>query len=459
MTNFNFSHISANGHIHMIGIGGISMSALAHMLKFFGYSVSGSDRGETEITKKLVAAGIDVKIGHSADNLSDAELVCFTAAIPKDNPELVKARSLGIPTLERAELLGELMKLYKYPVAVAGTHGKTTTTSMLSLILLEAGLDPTILVGGELPQIGGNYKIGAKDYLVFEACEYVESFLHFNPYFSVITNVEEDHMDYFTDIYHIISSFSSFARLNSPSGCIIVCSDDKNTATVVENIQIKTVKYGINGKNNDYFGENPHLTHDGKTNVKVYVRGEFALELNLSVHGDHNVRNALGALAAAFEMGIDKEAIKRGLEAFGGTKRRFEECGTFDGVRVIDDYAHHPTEIMSTLKTAKELTHGDVWCIFQPHTYSRTKAFLEDFAKALEIADRVIVADVYPAREKYDGTIHSCDLASLCPKAMFMNDFGAIERYVKKNVTPGDMVITMGAGDVFKIGKELVKGC
>ncbi len=446
-----------DAYIHMVGIGGISMSALAHMLKFFGYRVTGSDRTETDIVKRLTASGIDVCIGHCPEAICDPDLVCYTAAIPEDNPELVKAKSLGIPIMERAELLGQLMKLYKFPIAVAGTHGKTTTTSMLSLVLLEASLDPTILVGGELSQIGGNYKIGAKDYLVFEACEYVESFLHFNPYISIITNVEEDHLDYFTDISHIITAFKSFARLNSPDGCIIVCSDDKNTLTVVQNIEKRIVKYGLVGRNNDFYAENVHLNTSGKTELDVFEHGEFSIRLELAVHGDHNVRNALGAFAAARELGIEPQAIKRGLEAFGGTKRRFEKLGEVGGFTVIDDYAHHPTEIKSTLTTAKTLTKGDVWCIFQPHTYSRTKAFLNDFAEALSIADKVVLADVYPAREKYDGTIHSCDLAALMRNCAFINDFDAIKRYVLDRAKPGDLVFTMGAGDIYKVGKELIK--
>ena len=457
MKTISLSNLPANAHIHMVGIGGISMSALAHMLLFFGYRVSGSDRSETGIIKKLIEAGIDVKLCHDAKNISDPDMVCYTAAIPKDNPELVKARSLGIPVLERAELLGQLMECYKYPLAVAGTHGKTTTTSMLSLVLMEAGLDPTILVGGELSQIGGNYKIGAKDYLVFEACEYVESFLHFKPYISVITNVEEDHLDYFSDISHIITAFESFARLNSPLGCIIVCSDDKNAQTVVQNIENRIVKYGIIGRNNDFFAENIHVGAFGKTEMDVYAYGEKVTSLSLSVHGDHNVRNALGAFAVAWEIGIDAETIKRGLESFVGTKRRFEELGEVNGAKVIDDYAHHPTEIQSTLETAKKLTDGNVWCIFQPHTYTRTKAFLEDFAKALSIADKVVLADVYPARELYDGSIHSCDLAQLIKNVCYMNDFTAIEKYVKNNIKKGDMVITMGAGDIYKVGLNLVK--
>lgn len=457
MKTIDFCHSVDSAHIHMVGIGGISMSALAHMLKFFGYEVSGSDRSETETTKKLAAAGINVKIGHNPDNITTQDLVCYTAAIPKDNPELVKARSLGIPLLERAELLGELMKRYKYPIAVAGTHGKTTTTAMLSLVLLEADLDPTVLVGGELSQIGGNYKIGSNDYLVFEACEYVESFLHFNPFISVITNVEEDHLDYFTDISHIISAFERFARLNSPLGCIIVCSDDKNTQTVVQNVKKRIVKYGIIGRNNDFFADNIYFTKTGKTHMSVFAFGEHVIDLELSVHGDHNVRNALGAFAAAWELGLGAEEIKRGLESFGGTKRRFEHLGKFNGVMVVDDYAHHPTEIRSTLETSKKLTNGKVWCIFQPHTYSRTKAFLPEFAKALDIADHVVLADIYSAREKYDGSIHSCDLAALLENSTYMNDFSAIENYVKKNARPGDLVITMGAGDIYKVGNALIE--
>ncbi len=458
MNNIQLSNLPDNAHIHMVGIGGISMSALAHMLKFFGYRVSGSDRTETDIVRRLKHEGIDVHIGHDANAVKEPNLVCYTAAIPKDNPELVKAKSLGIPMMERAELLGQLMKKYKFPIAVAGTHGKTTTTSMLSLVLLEAGLDPTILVGGELSQIGGNYKIGKEDYLVFEACEYVESFLHFSPFISVITNVQEDHMDYFTDINHIITAFQKFTRLNSPLGCIIVCSDDKNCQTVVQNGEKKVVNYGIISKNNDFYAGNIEINRFGKTQFDVYVHGEFTVCVELAVHGDHNVRNALGAFAAAWQLGVDAESIKRGLESFHGTKRRFETLGEVKGFTVIDDYAHHPTEIESTLTAAKKIAKGDVWCVFQPHTYSRTKAFTEDFARTLSLADKTIVADVYPAREKYDGTIHSCDLVSLMEDGIYINDMDAIKRYILENVKPGDMVITMGAGDIFKLGYSLIEG-
>ncbi len=457
MKNFQLSTLPQHSKIHMIGIGGISMSALAHMLMHLGYSISGSDRTETPIVQKLAAAGADITIGHNADAVCDHDLVCYTAAIHKDNPELVKARSLGIPVLERAELLGQMMNIYKFPIAVAGTHGKTTTTSMLSLVLLEANLDPSILVGGELSQINGNYKIGREEYLVFEACEYVESFLHFHPYYTIITNVEEDHLDYFTDINHIITAFKKFTRLNSSNGCIIVCSDDKNSEIVVQNIETKVLRYGLISKNNDFYAENIRVNELGRCEFTVFAYGKEVAKIELSVHGEHNVRNALGVFALAWELGIDAETIKRGLESFCGTKRRFETLGSVDGITVIDDYAHHPTEIESSLKAARAVAKGDVWCVFQPHTYSRTKAFTKEFAKALELADYPIVTDVYPAREKYDGTIHSCDLVELMDKGIYINDFGAIKRYILKNAKPGDMVITMGAGDIFKLGYSLIE--
>ena len=455
MKTLQLSDLPEKAHIHMVGIGGISMSALAHMLKYFGYRVSGSDRTETKITKQLKDDGFDITIGHDPASITNPDLVCYTAAIPQNNPELVKAKSLSIPVMERAELLGQLMKKYKFPLAVAGTHGKTTTTSMLSLVLLEAGLDPTILVGGELSQIGGNYKLGKENYLVFEACEYVESFLHFNPFISIITNVEEDHLDYFTGINHIISAFEKFTRLNSPDGCIIVCSDDKNCQTVVQNSDKKVLKYGIIGKNTDFYADNIHTDSQNRTVFDVYAHGKKATQIALFMPGEHNVKNALGAFAAAYELGIDPDTIRRGLESYLGTKRRFESIGEVQGIKIMDDYAHHPTEIESCLKAAKSIATGDVWCVFQPHTYSRTKAFTSDFAKALSLADKPIVTDVYPAREEYDGTIHSCDVVSLMKNGIYMNDFGAIERYILKNAKPGDIVITMGAGDIFKLGYKM----
>lgn len=457
MNGFNIKNLASGSHIHMIGIGGISMSAIAHMLLSLGFSVSGSDRTKTNLTDKLEKLGVKVYEGQSADNIESPQLVCYTAAISEDNPELCRARENGIPCLERAELLGQIMTMYRYPLAIAGTHGKTTTTSMLSLIILSAKLDPTILVGGELPQIDGNYRIGGREYLVCEACEYVESFLNFKPFLSIITNIEADHLDYFGNLSNIIASFEKFARLNSPLGHIIVCSDDKNALSVVQNIESNVKKYAIYDKNADFSADYIKKNEMYGNSFDIIHNGEHFLSVDMRVSGEHNILNALAAAAAAYCLGIDKEAIKEGLESFTGTKRRFEKLGEVDGITVIDDYAHHPTEIRATLTTAKAMDYNNVWCIFQPHTYSRTRSLFDEFVDVLPMADKLIIADVYSARERYDGSVHSCDLAVKIDKAVYMNDFGAIKRYVLKNAKAGDLVLTVGAGDVFKIGRALVE--
>ncbi|MBE5040460.1 UDP-N-acetylmuramate--L-alanine ligase [Ructibacterium gallinarum] len=455
MHQFSMSQLKPGAHIHMIGIGGISMSALAHMLLDFGYQISGSDSKASALTDSLSALGASIQIGQSAENIQNPDLVCYTAAISESNPELRKARTLNIPVIERAELLGALMELYKYPIAVAGTHGKTTTTSMLSLVLLAADTDPTILVGGELPQIGGNFRLGSKNYLPFEACEYVESFLHFKPFLSIITNVEEDHLDYFSDINHIISSFQKFARLTSPNGCIIVCSDDKNLQKVVQNVDKKIIFYGLDDKNTDFTAQNIKINQDGFPEFTIIKQGLPLVDISLRVAGEHNILNSLAVTAAADFLGLPISAVKEGLESFTGTKRRFEHIGTVNGCDIVDDYAHHPTEIKVTLHAAQQMHYNDIWVVFQPHTYSRTKSLLHEFAEALPIADHVIITDVYPARETYDGTIHACDLAALIPGSIYMNDMDAITRYLKQNLQKGDLIITMGAGDVNKIAQKL----
>ncbi len=456
MSEFKISQLPQGAKIHMIGIGGISMSALSNMLLHFGYRVSGSDSRATALTDDLVAKGATIHIGQRAENIKDPDLVCYTAAISRDNPELAAAYAMGVPTIERAELLGALMELYKFPIAVAGTHGKTTATSMLSLVLLAADTDPTILVGGELPQIGGNFRIGKQDYLPFEACEYVESFLHFKPYLAIITNVEEDHLDYFSGIKHIISSFEKFARLTSPLGAIIVCSDDKNACEVVQNVDKKVIKYGIEDANAEYSAQDIVYHKDGCAEFSVVRRGEKIVSVKLKVPGRHNVLNALAVTATADFLGLEMSAVKSGLEEFGGAKRRFDRLGEVNGCVVIDDYAHHPTEIRTTLEGARKMTENQLWVTFQPHTYTRTKTLLDDFAEVLQLADRVVICDVYPAREKYDGTIHSCDLAIKIPNVVYMSDMNAVERYLRANVGKGDVLITMGAGDVYKIGYGLV---
>lgn len=458
MINFSVSDLADGAYIHMIGIGGISMSGIAEMLLNFGYKVSGSDMKASNLTERLEQGGADIFIGQSAGNIKNPDLVCYTAAISEDNPELMAARAKGIPTIERAVMLGALLEKYKYPIAVAGTHGKTTTSSMLSLVLLAAKKDPTILIGGELKQIGGNYHIGGSDYLPFEACEYVESFLHFKPFVSIITNIEEDHMDYFKDLNHIISSFVKFASLTSDNGCNIVCIDENTTDSIVQNVEKRLITYGLNNKNADYTAENIKFSKDGKPLFDICHKGQKLVSVSLSVAGNHNICNAVGVAAACDFLGIEPEYIKIGLQEFSGAKRRFDRLGkTENGTDVVDDYAHHPTEIKTTIETAQRMGYNNVWVVFQPHTYTRTSAFLEKFADALKIADRVMIADIYPAREKYDGTIHSCDLAALIPGAVYMNDMKAMQRYILENANPNDLVITMGAGNICELGYDLVK--
>lgn len=457
MQAFNMSQLKPNSYVHMIGIGGISMSGLAHMLLDLGFKVSGSDAKASNLTDDLSSSGATIMIGQNAENIQNPDLVCYTAAISKTNPELLKAQSLNIPVIERAELLGAIMELYKYPIAVAGTHGKTTTTSMLSLVLLAADKDPTILVGGELSQIGGNFRIGKRDYLPFEACEYVESFLHFKPFLSIITNIEEDHLDYFKDLNHIISSFGKFASLTSPLGRIFVNSDDNNAVKSVQNIQKNVVFYSIRDKNSDYRATNIIYNDNGFPSFTVIRKDKEPLEIKLSVAGEHNVLNALSVIAVADFLEIPTEAIQKGLSEFSGTKRRFEKIGRYNGCDIVDDYAHHPTEIKATLSSAKAMKYNKIWTVFQPHTYTRTKSLLKDFAEVLPLSDKLIIADIYPAREIYDGTIHSCDLAFMIDKAIYINDLDAIVRYLKENIEEGDLVIAMGAGDVNKIAYKIVE--
>ena len=455
MHRFSISDIKPGAAVHMIGIGGISMSGLSGMLLDAGYKVTGSDAKTSPIIDELIDKGAEIAIGQSADNIKSPDLVCYTAAIAQDNPELVRARELGVPVIERAELLGAVMELYRYPIAVAGTHGKTTTTSMLSLVLLAAETDPTILVGGELPEIGGNYRIGKKDYLPFEACEYVESFLHFRPFLSIITNVEEDHLDYFSDINHIISSFQKFASLTSPEGGIIVCYDDKNACKVVQNSQQKIMYYSYEDEKADYYAKNITISDEGYPKFDIMQGERKVLSLQMHVAGRHNILNALAVTAAGEFLKIDRRAIKRGLEMFKGTKRRFEKIGFYHGAALVDDYAHHPTEIKTTLASAKKMPYDRVVLAFQPHTYTRTKALLDYFAEVLPMADKVLIADIYAAREKYDGSIHACDLAAKIPGCVYINDLEAMTQYLKKELREGDLFISMGAGDICKVAYAL----
>ena len=448
-------------HVHFIGIGGISMSGLAHILIARNFTVSGSDSHESDLTDALEKEGCKCYYTQEAGNIHpDYDLVVYTAAISDTNPELTRARSLGIPTISRAELLGQLMTNYRVAVNIAGTHGKTTTTSMLTDILLAAECDPTVSVGGILHSIGGNIRVGKSDIFVTEACEYTNSFLSFHPTLNVILNVKADHLDFFKDLDDIRHSFKLFTEKLPDNGTLIISSDIENYEYFYSEKNCEVITFGSNPENSDYSASD--ITYDelGHCTYTLLINNKPSGTIHLNVPGIHNVYNSLAAVAAAAKLGIDTDTIKRGLAGFTGTDRRFQKKGTFNGVTVIDDYAHHPDEITATLGSAEHYPHRKIWCVFQPHTYSRTKALLNDFAKALSGADSVVLADIYAAMEKDTLGISSADLKAAVEKlgkeCYYFKSFEEIEKFLLKNCINGDLLITMGAGDIYKVGEALI---
>lgn len=457
----DFAHIdfSTARHIYFIGIGGISMSALARILVQKGINVSGSDIKESELTKKLEGEGIEVKYTQVAENITpDIDHVVYTAAISKDNPEFKKAQELNIPLVNRASLLSDIMKGYKYSIGVSGTHGKTSTTSMLSHILIEAKKDPTISVGGMLPLIGGNLKIGKEEFFLTEACEYTNSFLELSPNVEVILNIEADHLDFFKDLDDIRKSFKKFIAKLDDNGILIINEKISNKEELLDGFSGKVYSFGlgkgyVNAKNINY-------DFEGKAEFDLYVEDKYMGKIKLSVYGEHNILNALAAIATGMALDISLEDIKRGLEGYGGVHRRFEIKGTVKGLTVIDDYAHHPGEIEATIEAAKKLKYKRLCVVFQPHTYSRTKALLEDFARVLSKADLVVLADIYAAREKDTLGVSSKDIETLInkksQKAYYFPTFDEIESFVLSKLDKGDICITMGAGDIYKLGEDIL---
>ena len=446
--------------IHFIGIGGISMSGLAEILLSEGFKVSGSDMKSSELTEHLASLGARISYPQSADNIEEPDVVVYTAAIKPDNPEFRAALIKGIPMMPRAELLGELMNNYEDAINVAGTHGKTTTTSMITEIFMEAKADPTVTVGGILDSIGGNIRVGGSKYFIAEACEYTNSFLSFFPTTAVILNIEADHLDFFKDIDDIRNSFKSFIKRlpQDERGFLVFNGDIRDKEFFLSDIKCRTVTFG-HGKENDFTAENISYDAFARPSYDLIIRGEKAARIELGVTGEHNVYNSLAAIAVALNADIDMECIKRALKRFSGTERRFQIKGEVNGFTVIDDYAHHPQEIEATLRAAKMYPHRKLWVIFQPHTYSRTKALLDDFAKALSLSDEIILTDIYAAREKNEVGISSEDLAEKIrlngKNVNYIPAFSDIERFVLKNVQKGDLLITMGAGDVVNIGENL----
>lgn len=451
---------SSNKHIHFIGMGGISMSGLAEIMHDRGYTISGSDMKSSLTLSHLQNIGITTSTSHSSHNINDSiDLVVYTAAISIDNPELIAARASGIPCVSRAEFLGKMMQTYKYPICISGTHGKTTTTSMLAETFISAGLNPTITVGGILKSIKGNIRNGGEEYFITEACEYCDSFLNFFPKIGVILNLEEDHMDYFKDIHQIRDSFTKFGTLIPWDGYLAINGHIDGIDALIRNMICKVETFGLDSSF-DWYAENVTFNDQACASFDVYYKGTHKGHIQLHVPGTHNVLNCLSVCAVSHFVNIGIESINLGLSLFTGADQRFELKGKVHNITIVDDYAHHPTEIAATLEVAKAFPHNRLFLVFQPHTYTRTKAFLDDFAKSLCRADTIIITDIYAAREKNPGDIHAEDIVNKiqgCGKdALYLADFGEIADYLLENCVPGDLVITMGAGNVNQIADILL---
>lgn len=446
-------------HVFFIGIGGISMSGLAKILLHNHFTVSGSDMKESDILTDLRQSGIEVFVPQDGSGLSrDLDYIVYTAAIHPDNPEFIKAKSLHIPMISRADLLGQIMDSYARSIAVSGTHGKTTTTSMLSQILLEGQTDPTISIGGFLDAIHSNVRTGNSDIFITEACEYTNSFLSFYPKYNVILNIEAEHLDFFKDLSDVRKSFIRFAKNTQPDGTLFLCEDIADIDEIKASATSPVMTFGLHKENDCY--PNALSFQNGCAVFAPIIEGEEKDTVCLAVPGEHNVKNALAAICVAYKLGLPFAQIKAGLEHFGGANRRFQKKGTFKNITVIDDYAHHPTEIKATLKAARNFTPSHLAVVFQPHTYTRTKALFAEFVDALSLADTIVLADIYAARET-DTLGMSSDLLCRALKdkgkeAYYFSSFDEIESFFQKKYMHDGMLITMGAGNVYLIGEALV---
>lgn len=432
--------------VHFVGIGGSGMCPLAEILISEGYEVSGSDTSDGDTLRRVKSYGIPVFMGHDKSNVNGAELVVYTAAVKQDNPELVSAREQGIPTIERSVMLGIVSRRYQNSVAVSGTHGKTTTTAMISQVLIGSKFEPTAIIGGTLPLIGGNSYVGTSDIIVCEACEYVDSFLQITPAVSVILNVDADHLDYFENLDNIKKSFGKF--VNQTSNAVIVNGDDQNALDSVKDSPVRVVTFGF-GENNEYRAVMTSPQSTVYDSFDFFHNGEKLCNITLSVPGKHNVYNALAAASAAHYLGVKPENIAENLHKFTGVHRRFEILGKHNGITVADDFAHHPTEIKATLSAAMQMGFRKVWNVFQPHTYSRTAVLLDDFADALSIVDEAVILEILPVRETNTYNIYNTDLGNKVDGSKCIDTFEDAAKYVCENAQSGDLILTMGGGNVY----------
>jgi len=436
-------------HVHLVGIGGVSMRPLGLVLQGMGMTVTGSDMNASVSTDELIAKGIHVSIGHKAENVLGADCIIRTAAAHNDNPEIAAARSRGIPLFERAQAWGVIMQAYKNAICISGTHGKTTATSMMTHILMEAGWDPTVMIGGYLPLLHAGHRVGEGDTIVLESCEYCDSFLNFAPTLAVILNVEADHLDYFKDLADVEKSFRKFAELSSNG--IIANGDDPHVVETLKGLEYTTFGLCIQ---NTVHPEN--ITTDWR-HMDVICDGESYCHLDLKVIGKHNALNALAAAAAAWKLGIPGEAVTEGLKTFGGADRRMQYKGSINGADVYDDYAHHPDELKATIEAVRTMKYDRIVIAFQPHTYSRTKALFDDFVRELSKADHLVLAEIYAARERNTVGISSRDLQAQIPGSVYCRTLPQVTEYLRTIAGPGDVILTVGAGDIFRAGEALLK--
>jgi len=444
-------YLKPGKHVHLVGIGGVSMRPLGLVLRSHGLMITGSDMNASVSTDELMQKGIHVCIGHKAENIEGADCLIRTAAAHNDNPEIAAARALGIPVFERAEAWGVIMRNYENAICISGTHGKTTTTSMITQIFMEAKKDPTVMIGGTLPLIKAGHRIGSGDTIILESCEYCNSFLNFFPTVAIVLNVEADHLDFFKDLADIQASFRKFVQLVPENGRIIANGDDQNTMDALHGLELLT--FGIR-ECNDVYGAN--FSSDWH-NFDVFCEGTLYTKLSLAVVGRHNALNAIAACAAAYNAGIPGDVVAAALATFSGAGRRMEYKGSFNGADIYDDYAHHPAELHALLTAAKQLDYKRVICAFQPHTYTRTSAFFEDFVRELCAADLAVLTDIYAARERNLIGISSKMLADKIPASVYCPTLQDVAAFLREAAQPGDLILTVGAGDIYKAGDMLIK--
>ena len=441
--------------VHFIGIGGSGMCPLAEILHAQGYEVSGSDVNESETLARVRALGIPVAMPQKAENIEGAEMIVYTAALLPDNPELCAAKASGIPTYERSKLFGAITRIYNNAVCVCGTHGKTTVTAMLTHVFIKTGMDPSAVIGGRLPLTGTNGRVGKTENIICEACEFVDTFLDLSPDVAVILNLDEDHMDYFKTMDNLIASFTKFCNLTTRT--LVINASDPEVLKAVENADPKqTVTFGYTS-DCDFYPENITYTRGAYAKFDICHKGENVCTVQLSIPGEHNVLNTLSAVAAAYVSGVEIKDSAAAVESFGGAGRRFEKIGEFNGITLVDDYAHHPTELEVTLRAAKKMDYNRVWAVHQPFTYSRTSLLMDDFARVLSIADKVVMTEIMGSREVNTYGVYTSQLAEKIPGSVWFNTFDEVAQYVTDNAESGDLVITLGCGDIYKAGKIMIK--